>query len=128
MQTAEENYLFVGASTRPVITTSGEDIRAVSWTLALGRVLAPYLKIPNGCVIGVGARYCVWSTVIKPTDEIRISSVQGGTSQNEASCYLNPPRSRQGSTHHEYLLKAVAPACLPLYSHYPESHGGEAEA
>ena len=52
MQTAEENYLFVGASSRPVITTSGEDIRAVSWTLALGRVLAPFLKTPHVCVIG----------------------------------------------------------------------------
>ena len=52
MQTAEENYLFVGASSRPVITTSGEDIRAVRWTLALGRVLAPFLITPHVCVIG----------------------------------------------------------------------------
>ena len=74
MQTAEENYLFVGASSRPVITTSGEDIRAVSWTLALGRVLAPFLKTPHVCVIGqVMVVNWSWSTfIIKLTDDIRI--------------------------------------------------------
>ena len=46
MQTAEENYLFVGASARLVITTSGEDIRAVSWTLALELETNVHTKVP----------------------------------------------------------------------------------